>query len=145
MDSNTIRTGRSQVGVIAFSVCAIVFLAQLGNRSDPVRIACSVFGAICLVGVVRSWRSGFIQLEDHAMKIRTLYRCRTFAAEDIAKVEARSILQITPRVMPVLTFRNGREYRLSEFFVQLKTYRASPEDNTVTKVVAEISEWLSAA
>ncbi len=143
MNSNIIRTQRSQVGVIAFTIAALVFVAQLGNSSNSVRVICSVFGAFCLVGVVRSSRSGFIEMDTETIKVRTLYRCRTFALKDIDRVEARSFLQVTSRVMPVLIFRDGREYRLSEFFVQHKTFRDSPDENLVTRVVDVIGEWLT--
>lgn len=142
MNPEIIRTQRYQVGVVAFLLSALVFITQLGNRSLSVRILCSILGVICVIGVIRSSRSGVITLESNTIKIRTLYTSKTFEAEDIARVEARPILQITPRVIPVLIFRDGQEYRLSEFFVQLRTFRRSPKQNSVVRVVDSIDKWL---
>ena len=142
MKVTKIRTQRAQVGVVVFSIAALVFLLQIGNKSLTVRAIRSVFGAACLLGIIRSSRSGLLELGEQTLKVRTLYRTRRFDRAEVIGIEVRNVAQVTPRVMPVLILRGGKEYPLSEFFVQSKSFRLNPEDNIVRRVVSEVHAWL---
>jgi hypothetical protein len=63
--------------------------------------------------------------------------------KDIQSVDARAMMQVTGRVIPVLTFKNGTRYKISEFFMQKRTFERTSGGNKITNLVTAIARSLN--
>lgn len=125
-----------------FLFVLILVLTLLGNKVESVRITAYVLIAVCLMGMYRASRCGFVSIEPCQLVVRTLLRTRKFRREEIQSIEPETISQVTLRVMPVLTLRDGRRYKLAEFFMQKKRYEKSIENNKITDLVTTVMTWI---
>lgn len=142
-NKKVLRSQQAQAVSIFFGLILLVFLTQVGNRSASVKDISLIVIAFCAVGVVRSWRSGYVAIESQKLVVRTLFRTKTFELKNIRTVEARTIVQVTPRVMPVLNLTNGESYKLSEFFMQKRAYDANKSENKISRLVDVVNDAIS--
>jgi hypothetical protein len=87
----------------------------------------------------RSTKCGHLELTDTQIKVRTLFRSRAFQLRDVQSIRAQTFSQYTLRVMPVLFFRDGSTYKLSEFFMQKRSYERTKPNNLVDSVVSTVT------
>lgn len=136
-----IRSNSARVVPVLFSSLVIViFIAELGSKHLTVKLLALLIIGICAVGIIRGARSGYVAIDANKLEVRTIYRTRTFVLGEILSVEPRTIMQATNRVMPVLILQRGHEYKISEFFMQKRSYDRSSSDNKVNNLVRVISE-----
>jgi hypothetical protein len=61
---------------------------------------------------------------------------------DIKAIRPEVLMQVTSRVMPVLELKNGRIYKLTEFFMQKRSYDKSKDllSNPITHMIKIVTD-----
>jgi hypothetical protein len=135
-----IRSTRSRVGPsLYFGGVGLLFVGLLFNNEKKSQALVIVLIMVCLFGVIRSIRSGYIAMTTEELVVRTILRKRVFPLTSIATIEPQEISQVTRRVIPVIKFRDGSSYKLAEFFMQKRAYEANVQENQIGRLIAAIT------
>lgn len=129
-------------GALAIGFIGLIFLPELWSPNIFNRNFSIVMDVACFLGVWRIVQSGYLEIGSDSVVVRTVLRKRIFRIEEIRSVEARSFMQFSSRVMPVLIMKSGKIYKLSDFFIQQRVYQKNAECNQVSAIVIEISRIL---
>jgi hypothetical protein len=127
---------------IGFGFMCLVFLLDAFSRPSVSQLP-FVGVVVTAVAAVRGLRGGYVAVYPDRIVVRTLARTRAFALIDIASMEIETYLQFTTRVRPVLLFKDGSKYKISEFFMQKRLYERDLASNKITKLVGTISQLLT--
>lgn len=139
MTDVVLRSQKSRLVAIFFILTMAIFVAELNNKILTVKVMASIVILTCIVGAIRSARSGFLSIQGSNLIVRTFFRTTLIPLDSIRIVEVRSVFQITPRVMPVIILKSGKTYQLSEFFMQKRSYEKTADENKITRVVNLVS------
>jgi hypothetical protein len=128
---------------VYFGIMLLVFLTLLTDKSVSIRAIAWILIVMCGIGIYRAQRCGYVAIYPTRLVVRTLLRTRVFNLKDIQSVDARAVMQVTSRVIPVLTFKNGTHYMISEFFMQKRTFERTSGGNKITNLVTAIARSLN--
>jgi hypothetical protein len=147
MESETVFRNNAQRGLMVayFSLMALLGLTLLTGGVRSVRSFGWVFLAFAALGIYRANRSAYLSIDGKLLTVRTLVRTRHIDLTDVQRVEPTYFTQMTLRVMPVVCFKDGGRYKLSEFLMQKRSYEKSLPKNRITKLVSLISDRLAEA
>ena len=97
---------------------------------------------LCLVMVYRSLRCGYVYISTSELLVRTIVRTRVFKLVEIKSIAAEGLMQATSRVIPVVELKSGRTYKLTEFFMQKRSYDKSKDlaSNPITHMIKVVTE-----
>jgi hypothetical protein len=118
-----------------FGLLFVLFLGSSLQRNAPLGLTIPI-AVVTFAFLLRSPFAGYLEVAPDVVKVRTMFRTRVFDRKSIETVEPEVAAQFTTRVFPVLKFKDGTTYKLSEFFSQNRTYKKRPESSIVTKAVA---------
>lgn len=111
------------VAVAGFVVFLIVGLSIMTSTI----VFGSIIAGISLVVIVCSARSGYLRLTGSELTVRTPVRTRRFRLGDIERAEPCTVVQVLPRVAPVIILESGRRYRLVDFAMQKWSYEKATQ------------------
>ena len=136
-----IRSTRARVGPsLYFGVVGLLFVGLIFSNQHKPEVLVIVLIVVCIAGLLRSIRSGYIALSKNEIVVRTILRTRVFALDTVVSIEPQTFTQVTNRIIPVIKFADGSSYKLSEFFMQKRAYETNVQDNSIARLIATISE-----
>jgi hypothetical protein len=138
-----LRSSRSRfIPAGAFSVGALLSLLPLLSNEPSNRYFGIIMIVLCLVMVYRSLRCGYVYISTSELLVRTIVRTRVFKLVEIKSIAAEGLMQATSRVIPVVELKSGRTYKLTEFFMQKRSYDKSKDlaSNPITHMIKVVTE-----
>jgi hypothetical protein len=140
-DVTIVRSWKAIVGpMFFFVVVALLFAADLTAGPRSVRVLSALLVSMSLVGMFRASRAGHLEVTRNKVTVRTFFRTKVMNQDSIESVEPLEVAQVTRRVFPVITLKDGRSYRVSEFFSQRGSYQKDMEQSIVFKAIKAIEE-----
>ena len=136
-----VRNWSSQaVPMFFYSLMLLLFVFHLSSGSASARALPAILVAVSVVGIFRATRAGHLEVSGTAVTIRTFYRTKVIPLDQIESVEPVEIAQVTRRVFPVITMKDGSKYNVSEFFSQRNSYYKRTEQSIVTQAIKAIED-----
>lgn len=129
-----VRNRSAQLPGLYFVLVFLIFTIASFQRNALLGLSIPV-AAFSFAFVVRSPFAGYLEVSPDTVKVRTMFRTRTFNRKSIESVMPIVSFQYTTRVFPVITFKDQTTYKLSEFFSQRRSYKKHPESSIVTKTL----------
>jgi hypothetical protein len=126
---------RQTLLALYFLLIFLLSLTIVFQHSTTLHVLGAFFLVVSVAGMVRSNYMFYLEVSTVDVKVRTFLRTRHFDPRTIQKVEPKEFAQYTARVLPVITFTDGRQYKLSEFFTQRKSNYKHQERSIVTKAI----------
>ena len=143
MEDITLRCTRARLASgITFGAFSLLFVTVAGTPTAHSQLLGSVMVILCLVLAVRGIRGGYVRVTRSGLTVRTIYRTRTFAWEDVTSVQPITLVQGATLVYPVLTLRSGKKFRMKEFLVQKRTFTNQDSPNPVSAAISAINDAL---
>jgi hypothetical protein len=132
--SVVVRNLSAQLPALYFGLIFILFFANSFQRNAPLGLTIPMM-IFSFAFMLRSPFAGYLEVAHDVVSVRTMFRTRVFDRKLIETVEPVVAAQFTTRVFPVIKFRDGTSYKLSEFFSQNRRYKRRPESSIVTKAI----------
>jgi hypothetical protein len=120
---------------VAFSVVGLLFIPLLTQGTSSSVALGAVGIGLCVVAVWRGVRAGFMSYDSSTLSVRTFLRRSKLKLAAIDSVSIKEQAQVTNRVFPIITLKDGSQYKLSEFFQQQRAFRNAPTAGVVAKAV----------
>jgi hypothetical protein len=136
--SVVVRNRSAQLPGLYFGLVFLFFTVASFQRNALLGLSIPVAVLSC-VFIVRFLFAGYLEVSPDIVRVRTVFRTRTFDRKSIESVAPIVALQYTTRVFPVITFTDGTTYKLSEFFSQRRRYKKHPESSIVTKALEALA------
>ena len=135
-----VRSSQQRIVVtLSSGLLLLVFVgASAAAKHESDRLTYAILALLCAFGIFRGVRSGYLAVSSISVTVRTIFRTSKFDLATIQSVDPVSVAQATRRVFPVISFLDGSQYKLSEFFAQKRAYQRSPEDSIVTLAIRAI-------
>lgn len=136
-------SARAFMSIYFVFAMTLFLLAAFTNRSSaafPI-----VLVVLCLFGLFRSVRCGYVAISQEELIVRTLVRTRVFRLKDIRDIEVREYIQFSTRVRAVLILDNGQSYPLSEFFLRKSLYNSDLKNNKISNLIGTVKKFLTDA
>jgi hypothetical protein len=124
--------------LICFAAVVALFVGHIAGGPSSVRVLSAVLVIVSVAFIYRSTRAGYIEVSKNTVIVRTMFRTTEISRESIQSVLPTEVMQVTPRVFPVITLKNGTKYNMSEFFSQRRSYYKNTEQSIVTKAIRAI-------
>ncbi len=139
-----IRNVKTQfASTLGFGFIALLFAIVFASGPDAANAPSLVLAVVSCVLAIRGHRSGYLRIAPPTIEIRTMFRTRIIKLDEITSIEPILIVQVTPRFVPVLKLKSGETYRMSEFFIQKRTFERSPLENKIMEIVKAVSKEIS--
>lgn len=147
VSNQIIRSGirRRTISALGMFLEGSFLLIPFQGPSLSIKVICGITMGLSMTVGIRAFRSGWIEISDKSLQIRTTVRTVKFKLDAIDKVEITLRSQGTLRCLPLIVFKSGRKYKLGDFFMQKWYYEKTLPDNQITRVVEAINEALKSS